>query len=336
MQTAAGLLAYAALLGWLVDAALARSRWVRRHPGPGLWLWHGVALGAMAAVGAAMFLLAHDIAEHGFVWGLHADKALVHDAYASPSEIPAIWNATLIPLSVGFALLAISTVRLMRAAREESRAHRLGVEFRRPVAAAGGHRLLVGVRHSAVPAIYCVARGSSDERILATTGALRLLDESQLQAAVEHERAHVAAHHHAMSVLAGSITHVARWLGMLRNYQRAVRTLMELQADDVAASHHGRTTVAAALLQLGAASSPTVPPTAASLDGDDVAARIRRLLDDRARPVPGLARLMALAAAAVLLAVPAATSLVPAISLAGTASTTETAPSGTPEFVHHR
>ena len=337
MRTAALLLAYAAALGWVVDPVLARSRTLRRHPGAGLWLWHGVALGSLAAVAAALFLLAHDVAEHGFVWGFRADKALVHDAYASPGEVPAVWNVALLPLVVGFALMGVAAVRRWRAAHNESRAHRLGVEFSRPVAAAGGRELLVGIHRSAVPAIYCVARGSCDQRILATTGALRLLDEQQLQAAVEHERAHVVAHHHAMGVLADSVSSVARWLGMLRNYPRAVRALMELQADDVAARHHGPTTVAAALLEMGAAGTAFVSTTAASLGGDDVAARIRRLLHGEPAKHHGASKMMAIGAATALLTVPVTSSLTPAMLVSGTARTShEEPPSRSPGgFAHH-
>jgi len=336
VRTAAWLLTYAATLGWVVDPMLARSRWLRRYPAAGLWLWHGVALGTVAALAAGLFLLAHDVAEHGFVWGLNADKALVHDAYASPNEVPAMWNVSLVPLIAGLGLLGISAVRRWRTARKESLVHRLGVEFRRPVTAAGGRKLFVGIHRSPVPAIYCVARGSDDQRILATTGALRVLDEQQLAAAVEHERAHVVGHHHAMKALSQAVRSVSRWLGMLRNYPCTVRTLMELHADDVAARHHGSRTVAAALLQIGAAGTSSAPPTAASLGGDDLADRIRRLLNRDANRGGGAASVIAIGAATALFAVPVLCSLIPAMSLAGTARTShEDPPSPTPAFAHH-
>lgn len=338
MWTAALLLTYAAALGWVIDPVLARSRRIRRHPAAGLWLWHGVALGTLAALAAALFLLAHDVAEHGFVWGLNADKALVHNAYASTAEVSALWNASLVPLIAGSVVLGIGADRRRRAARNESLVHLLGVEFHRPVTAAGGRELLVGIHRSPVPAIYCVARGSGDLRIFATTGALDLLDDQQLQAAVEHERAHVAAHHHAMTVLADAVRSVSCWLGMLRHYPKAVRTLMELHADDVASRHHGPRTVAAALLQIGAAGtgSGPAPPTAAALGADDVADRIRRLLKGDADRSSGVAGVIAIGAATALFAVPVVSSLTPAMSVAGTARTShQDLPPPTPGFAHH-
>ena len=335
METASWLLLYAGALGWIADPALARAAWLRRSPRVGLWMCHATSFGVFVALASSLALLAHDVTEHGLAWALHADKALLHAAYAEPGEIPRYWNASALLLLMGVASISILASQRLLRARRTSRVHRLAASSGLPIVTADGVEHLVGVCDSEVPAIYCLAGGEKSQRIQVTTGALEALDERHLRAAIEHEQGHLTRQHHLMMMVAQVLGAALRWCGMLRHYPATVGELVELDADDFAANRHGARVVAAALLQIGTAWPSAPPRHAASWTGGDPAARIRRLIAGE----HGLSRTLAgllMAVAAAMPAAPITALLTPALSVAGSAEGSpgldERQPSG---FVHH-
>ena len=319
MVTALSLLLYAGVLGWAVDPALARSSWARRSPAAALLMWHAVALGAVAGLLSGLYLLAHDAAEHGFARLLHADKERLHLAYASAGEIPGYWNLSLAGVAIIAANLAVATASRLRDAREESAAHQLTVTRRHPVLLPDGRRECLSVTPSDVPAIYCVASGTRSGRILVTTSAIDMLDAAHLHAAVDHERAHLQRHHHAMVLLADIVSTFAHRLKMLRHYPHQVRQLVELDADDVAARKNDRLTLAEALLQLSDPRAMGGTSNALEAAGGDPASRIRRLIGREQLPSRRGRRIAAWCLALTLPLLPVAASLGPAVMLTGSA-----------------
>ncbi len=151
--------------------------------------------------------------------------------------------------------------------------------------------------------MYCLpGRG----RIVVTTGALDRLDQTELQAVLAHERAHLSGRHHLVIMLARVLPTAFPGIRFLSIAADQTGTLAEMAADDTAARHH-RLPLARALLTLAAAPAP-VPAPALGAARTAAGQRIRRLLDTP-RPVSAVGRaagftMSLLAAPALALAVP--------------------------------
>ena len=343
MLVVAALLAYAACTGWAGDRLLARVTPRCGSPAAALRIWHGLALSVLTSIGIALALMAHDVWEHSLTWLLHADKSRVHAAYAGPQEVPTAWNlALVILLVIGVAGLGSAFANLRRIQRTRT-SHRLLPEHNltppdRTHNANSLDAAFVAVVREPAPMIYCLPGKGSTGRIVVTTGARDLLSDDQLQAAVEHERAHLACGHHRIVLIAEAVAAAFRLPRLLQHYPSAVRLLVELEADDVAASLHRPHTVASALLELscGAVRGPQV---GLAMTGTGTTIRIRRLLNHRHRVQRRGAPSMHLVVAVILATAPASATVMPALSLAGSAHWPEdSAPAGpqrSESFVHH-
>ncbi|NUP52626.1 MAG: M56 family metallopeptidase [Catenulispora sp.] len=121
-------------------------------------------------------------------------------------------------------------------------------------------RLGVLVLDHPAPACYCLPGD-----IVITTGALSCLSESQLEAVLLHERAHVAGHHHVIIALAAAIGRTVPRVRLLTYAERETRRLVELIADDAAVARTSAPAVAAALAVIGTGHAPDLDPTAAPM-----------------------------------------------------------------------
>lgn len=344
MRLEVALLLYAGSAGWGLDWLLVRWRTPGRFPRAALYAWHANAFGTLTAIVAALLILAHDAWEHGLAWMLHADKALIHDAYAGPQEVPPAWNFALIAVLALVASLSAHLVRAVGRGREEARAHQL-LATSSPRAEAPGRASRIGLVDHQDAAIYCVAGRKATTRILVTSGAMDRLTRDQLGAAIAHEEAHLRGHHHAMVVVADSLRRLMRPLGLLHNYPAAVRELIELAADDAAVRRHGRLTVAAALLEMCSPPAPPALPVSSGLSstGADPSLRIRRLVEPPSRNRCGRLKVALLVVAAVSLGgLPLATAVTPAARLVGSQhqpapddGRTPSSPRPAAGFAHH-
>lgn len=337
-MTVSWLLLYAGLVGWLGDYVLSRSSWTSAAPRLALWVWHATAAGVLLAVGWAMVLLAHDVMEHGFAWLFQADKTLVHLAYAPETEVPTYWNATILVLLAGLGVGVLAAWRRTRTERAATASHDVAVSQRLRIVTPQGAAHTVGVCRSAVPLIYCLPGRHATERIRVTTGALDALDRVEFLAAVEHEQAHIACHHHIQLLLADSAVAALRWSRLLAHYPQAVRDLVEYQADDYAAEQHGSRTVAGALLTMCTTAAGGTAPAGASWTGGTPALRIKRLLITSGTG-PRMPLRGTLVGAALLLPVtPSIAAVAPALSVANTEAASVThhnEAAFTPGFDHH-
>lgn len=343
MLVAATLLAYAACMGWLGDRLLARATSRIGSPSVVLWVWHGLAVTVLTAIGIGLVLASHDVWEHSLSWLLHADKSRVHDAYAEPQEVHTAWNLALVVLLVLGAIGAGSAFSSLRRMRHARAAHRLLPVDTSKVPNGTGmtaapHEASVAVVPEPRPMIYCLPGRGPSRQIVVTTGARDLLLDDQLEAALEHERAHLARNHHGMVLIAEAVAAALRLPRMLQHYPRAVRLLVEMEADDRAARRHGAHTVASALLEMSCAVSPG-PRVGLAMAGTDAAIRIRRLLDQRRQTPRRAVAAILLPTAIVLAAGPAVAAAMPAISLVGSAHWPEDeSPAirpGSDDFIHH-
>jgi beta-lactamase regulating signal transducer with metallopeptidase domain len=143
------------------------------------------------------------------------------------------------------------------------------------------------------------------------------LDDDQLAAVVAHERAHLREHHHLYLLPFVAWEAALPVLPAAARAHAAVRALVEMRADDVAlgsltGAAPRRTLARAIVAAAGGSGGATVPSGALAVAGGAVRERVVRLIEPPS-PLPGWARWSALLAAGLLLLLPTALLLLPAL-----------------------
>jgi Zn-dependent protease with chaperone function len=256
---------------------LARAEWPNRVPRAALVLWQALAAAAvLSALGA----------------GLSVGLLIVTTDRATPLEVM-FHVATLLLTVVVLARLVWSAHTFGTNIRIRRRRHRELVDLvgRADQRAPGAHVLQVD------PALaYCIP--GLRPRLVVSAAALVALQDDELHAVLEHERAHVRARHdlvlEGFSVLHNAFPKVVRSRAALD----AAAGLVEMLADDAARRRVGSIPLARALVTLADA-----PVPAGSLGSGAVTplVRVRRLAEPVGRTAPALAAATYLAAAALFL-----------------------------------
>lgn len=295
MIIAAILFAYAVLLSTLVPRLLRGGHWAERAPRLGIVVWQVLGVSALtAAVLAGLALtvptvrVSADLAEL-----LQACVMALAAQYASPGGAAAGAAGAVLALAVlgrttwcvGHAVVRIHC---------ERRAHREVLDMvGRPDTARG-----VVVLDHEEPAAYCLP--GRHRRTVITTGALRTLDDDQLEAVLAHERAHQSERHDAVLAWAQALARAFPRVPLFRTAEAEIARLVEMRADDVAAARSGRLTTAAALLAVAGGRAPAV---ALAAGGSTAARRVRRLIEPH-RPLSRLGIAAGSLTAAAAIAVP--------------------------------
>ena len=303
--TAGALAVLAAFLAWPVPALLGRARWPGRDPLVALVCWQAIGLaGGLSILGA---LVVHGLAP----WGGSlpgAARALLTGAPARDPVRGDHWVALTLAAVLGAELLGVLALSWVRTARTRRRHRELIELVVRPSTAAPGARLL---EHPA-PVAFCIP--GARPLLVLSSGMVAELDAGQLAAVVAHERAHLAEHHHLYLLPFVAWRAALPVLPAAARAYTAVRELVEMRADDRALTSltgpDARRTLARAIVV--AAAGGEVPGGALAAGAGAVGARVRRLLDPPA-PLPAAARVAALLSAGLLLLVPTALLLVPAL-----------------------
>lgn len=283
MTDLALLLSYTVLLGMVVPQLLSRARWVTRAPGLAIRLWQALSISWLAAL---------------LLVGVVLMKPWLHAAAGAGSLSPSGVVTTVLGAALTTGIIArvghIATRELLDARRTRRWHVAMLALAGRPLP---GHEATLLEQDA--PAVYCLPR---PRRIIATTGAVHALSHDQLAAALGHERAHLRLRHHRLLAGSAVLARTFRPVPLLRRAHREIAVLAELAADDDAANTHPRATLAAALVALARASTPTV---ALGAGGHDTVHRVERLL---APPAPlGLPwRVAGTGTAASVLALPGA------------------------------
>jgi Zn-dependent protease with chaperone function len=254
MRVALVLLTYAALLAVLAPLVLPRSAWVLRAPALAIAVWL-----ALCASVALSLLLA------GLALTTEPGPGL---AGAVPARAVALAGAAMALLALvrgGWSVASAAT----RARRQRRRHAEAVAVLGRPLPELDA----VVVDHDA-PAAWCLP--GRDRAIVVTTGALRVLDATQLRAVVAHERAHLRGRHHLVLVAADAIARSFPLLPLCRHAGLEIAGLVEMLADDTAARSHGRAVLATALV--GVADVGVRPSTALAAGGPSAVRRMRRML----------------------------------------------------------
>lgn len=298
---------YVALVGLLVPRALRQARWVVRAPRLAVALWIALSVSALVGVYALGCHLAESVAT-----GTLRECCLTIFSGSAPAVTAvlslSVWGilAVAVPARV-IGIVCIDALRMRR--RRHGHADALDL-LGRPVGVSGCRALAVD--HD-VPAAYCVA--AKGGRVVVTTAALNVLPVRELSAVVEHEKAHLHGRHALLATAAASLGRALPWIPLFSSVGPAVARLVEMAADDAAARHMAKETVARGLaLMVVAAGGVAMPADAATLGatGTDVTERINRLLDiggmERKRSAAaGTGWLMGLVAAPMAVAAVAAT-----------------------------
>ena len=305
--TAVSLAVLAALLAWPVPALLARARWQRRDPLVALVCWQAIGLaGGLSIIGA---LLVHGLAP----WGSALPQAGWSLVTGHPAADPVRgdhWVALTLAGVLAVELVGVLLLSWERTARTRRR-HRALLELVvQPSAALPDARLL---EHPA-PVAFCIP--GAHPLLVLSSGMVAELDDDQLAAVVAHERAHLREHHHLLLLPFVAWEAALPVLPAAGRAHAAVRSLVEMRADDVAlTSLDGptpRRTLAQAIVAV-AGGGGAVPGGALAVGGGAVGTRVRRLLEPP-HPLPPSARIAALTGAALLLLLPTALLVAPALA----------------------
>lgn len=304
MRPALLLFCYALAVAWCVPPWLARLTASGASARLGLAAWLGAMGSALAAAGLGILFLFRTVRAD---WP-SLTRALCQSVAGSACT-PVVYRSALYELCVTAVALAVTVaaaLALWRYGRRVQRAERRSREHAEVARITGRALADTGavVLDDPRPAAYCVPGRALAGRgpIVVTSGALAVLDPSQLAAVLAHERAHLAARHHAIVTATRGLTAALPAVPLFTRGAREVARLAEMSADDAAARRAGRGPVAAALLAMATASAV---PTAALRPGLQAAgyavpARVERML---APARPALHAIVSLALAAVLSAV---------------------------------
>ena len=232
----------AVLLAWPVPTRLAGASWAYRRPALGLLVWQFVALvggtsmiGSLVLIGAATFATNIPDAANG-MW-----------RFVTHNELPAgssVWS--LLALSGALFLTAHLVVNLVvtvvYAERDRARHAQLITLLSEPMSDRPGTRLI----DTPAPVAYCLPGALTSITVL-SAGLIELLDDDELRAVIEHERAHVRLRHDIVLILFKAWKVSLPWLPTARNASSEVALLLEMQADDNALAHVGRGPLARAI-----------------------------------------------------------------------------------------
>ncbi|MFF3003443.1 M56 family metallopeptidase [Kitasatospora sp. NPDC057940] len=276
-----------AVTGVLLPRRLAGSARLQAHPAAGAALW----LSLMASFLVALLLAAH-----------HAVEPFAHEPAGlvglfphpePPGPVAPHTHDWWVLAAAGAAIATVVAAVGVRAGRARRR-HRAVLDV---VAVRDGRWGALILEH-AHPTVYCLPGRSS--RVVMSRGALRLLDDRQLAAAVAHEHGHIRGRHHLFRLPADTFALLFGPLPLARRGRAEVGLLLEMAADDAALARVSRSELASALCALATSGGPTgaahgtAPGTAYGIAPDGslavaatgVLARVRRL----ARPGHGRRR----------------------------------------------
>jgi len=320
MRAALEVFCYALAVAWVLPLVLVRLSEQGISPRLGLAAWLAAMFSAVASATAALALLARVA-----IGGWPAFARAVCESVTANACPPALYRSAAYELGLAAVAFLGGILLLFLAWRYGRSLRRASIRTRAHAEAARitGRRVNgpAFVLDAAQPAVYCVP--GRPPTIVLTTGALAVLDPEQLSAVLAHERAHLAGRHHLLLAVTRSLAAAVPVIPLFARGTSAVAKLAEMRADDIAARRGGRHPLMAALLAMSRAAPVTsgsaafaqaTPAAWLAATGGIVAVRVHRLAD----PPPRARRICtSLTLAALVLAITAASVLIPALALTG-------------------
>ena len=295
MTVGGALVVYAFVVGCAGPAWIRRSDWPLRAPRLGAAAVVAAAWSvpvALVLAGVTVFLPASGLTiDIGHLIG--ACLGRLRAAYGTPAGAGIVTAGQV--LTAGMLLRGAWTgVRFVRRRRAERRRHRLLVRW------AGAHLPELRAVVLEQPGAAAFAVGGQQNTVVVTRGIIDLLSGDELSAVLAHEHAHLAARHHRWLTAAALVAQALPFVPLPRDAPALVGRLLEMDADELAATRHEPRVIASALVAVAtsAVGRATERPSGAPqiTGGADALARVQRLL----RPPAGLpAGRQALARAAI-------------------------------------
>ena len=295
MTVGGALVVYAFVVGLAGPAWIRRSDWPLRAPRLGAAAVVAAAWSvpvALVLAGVTVFLPASGLTiDIGHLIG--ACLGRLRAAYGTPAGAGIVTAGQV--LTAGMLLRGAWTgVRFVRRRRAERRRHRLLVRW------AGAHLPELRAVVLEQPGAAAFAVGGQQNTVVVTSGIIDLLSGDELSAVLAHEHAHLAARHHRWLTAAALVAQALPFVPLPRYAPALVGRLLEMDADELAATRHEPRVIASALVAVAASAvaRATERPSGAPqiTGGADALARVQRLL----RPPAGLpAGRQALARAAI-------------------------------------
>lgn len=331
MLTAAVALAVLAIaLAWPVPVLLSQAEWPSRAPATALVLWQAIALaGGLSMIGSLLTLglspFGTDlITATGELLRALSDPRLLVDGSTRAGIVPlgnvlALGGAAVL---AGHLLLNLG-MTITRTLRDRRRHRALLLLLSSPLPDQPGAHLI----SDPAPVAYCLP-GTASSVTVVSAGLVELLDERELSAVMEHERAHLGQRHDVVLMLFRAWSASLPWFPIASRAERQVGVLLEMLADDLARRRADDRVLATAIaLTAGtpaaAGAAPGAPPppratggvvpnpaTASGIHLEAATARISRLVRPQ-RPLPWPGRAAVLGSASALLLVPTVLLLVP-------------------------
>jgi Zn-dependent protease with chaperone function len=276
---------------------LARASWVTRSPRAVVALWHSLGISATLATIGSGLCIATERFHAGFMGGVgELGKGVVSGHPLQGLGLPDALGLTL-AADVGVVLVSVVGVVTGRTILARAHHRRLLNLLATPSVSGAGTLTL---DHPS-PVAYCLP--GIRPRIVISSGTMRLLDQAQLAAVIEHERGHAHERHGLVMLPMTRLTEPLRLIPYARLAPRAVAGLLEMAADDHAARRHAASSLASALVALSTSSA--VPRCAFAFASQSVHIRVHRLLgaDRISKHVATAAGLLCTVAVALPLAV---------------------------------
>ncbi|GAA4192581.1 M56 family metallopeptidase [Streptosporangium oxazolinicum] len=303
MITAAVLALYAMVAVVVLPRLLSRGQWAQRAPRLAICVWLAACASALASMvfSALAVAIPASVIGHGLAAFFEACADILSEGapLSSPGTRAALLGAGLIVARFTYCGAAI-VVR----ARWERRRH---ADMLNLLGRRDGALDAVVLDHDEAAA-YCLP--GREGRAVITTAALHSLAPEQVAAVLAHEQAHLRGRHHLLLAAAETFCRAFPRLPLFARARGEVARLVELLADDVAARHHCRLHIAAALVRLATGRAPAF---ALGAGGETALTRVRRMLSPAA-PLRRRERVAGLAAVTVLLAGPVAVAVIPGVS----------------------
>ncbi|GAA4756197.1 M56 family metallopeptidase [Modestobacter marinus] len=272
---------------------LANAAWTTQAPRLGILAWQALTFTAVAAfvlAGVTQLIPITTLAD-GLGAVFHACAASIASAYGSAEFLPGALMGTVLAGILPLWVLSCVARELVSGWRRRRELHR-SIDL----VAEPDHQLGVLVVDVAAPAAFCVPGRTS--RIVVTTGTLTALADDELQGVLAHEAAHLRARHNLAVALSQALVRAFPRLRLFRTASAQTRQLIELLADDAAAEHVDRVSVASAIVSLA---EMRAPAAAMAMAQEGAALRVSRLLEPATPMDPWRHRLLAGGLWAVLL-----------------------------------
>lgn len=294
----------AVVLAWPAPLLLADARWPRRSPVVALLLWQSIAIaGGLSMIGA---LLTAGLAGYGTELFSSAVAFVRGDSRADVWHVLALCAALLLTVHLLFNLVATVVRTELQRRRHANLVNLLSLPFSPESPLDPGTRLI----DSPTPVAYCLP-GALNSVTVFSAGLVALLTPDELQAVIEHERAHVVQRHDIVLVAFRAWYASLPWFPIAYRAQREVALLIEMLADDRARRTVDQRILARAVAIVGAGGAEVQSTGRGAASAAELTDRITRL---ELPPLSPVREALVVGVAAALLGVPTVLLLAPALA----------------------